>query len=904
MTKPLWEFIDNQATFVSKSAGELTSLYFPLCNSSIMSSISPDLHGDIKTDFNSFLLEPVSRIDLVNLKTSRNFWIYINPQKIWSACGVSKDIRTLKQDQFQLEAGLLWQKITRQNKRIGLRAEITSFVPADDEPVEIMRVDITNISGQTINFIPTAAIPIFARSVNNLHDHRHVTSLLNRIDKEKFGITVKPTLSFDETGHKKNITSYFVLGLDEKSSAPEYIYPTQEGFTGEGADLEAPSAIFDNLAPYKNHNIQGKEAMAGLRFKIQTLKPQKKHTYIILMGIVKDKARIGRIFHKFNTSDKIRKAFQQTCDFWQKQSSKISVTSGNSCFDNWFRWVNIQPALRKIFGCSFLPDFDYGKGGRGWRDLWQDSLSLILNNPDEARSLIVNNFSGVRIDGSNATIIKKTGGKFTPPLHTRAEFIADRNNISRVWMDHGIWPLFTTMLYCHQTGDLNIVLEETDYFRDHQLSRGGEIDYSWIPQQGKNLKTSSGKIYKGTILEHILIQNLVQFFNVGPHNHIRLENADWNDGLDMAAQYGESVAFSAMYAQNLKSLCQILTELETKNVLILKESVPLFDSLTKNTITYSDINQKRKLLNKYFQAVKYSVSGRKVSLSVSELIRDLKRKTDWITAHIQKKEWLKEGLFNGYYNNDKERVEGKIKGRVRMTLAGQAFPIMSGIAIPEQIQTIFKNAQKYLKDRKLCGFRLNTDFKEEQLNLGRAFSFVYGEKENGAFFSHMNIMFAYALYTRGFIKEGYTVLSSIYKMARDTARSKIYPCIPEYFNSQGKGMYSYLTGSASWFVLTLLTQVFGIRGEYGDLLIEPKLTAEQFRNSQTISITCSFAKKILEVKFINPQKKDYGCYSITRVCLNGKSLAQDINQDHYLISRRKFIALANETRNIIEVTLG
>ncbi|MDD5195840.1 MAG: cellobiose phosphorylase, partial [Candidatus Omnitrophica bacterium] len=415
MEKPLWEFIDNQGTFVSKNANQLTSLYFPLCNNSIMSSISPDLHGDIKTDFNSFLLEPVSRIDISNLKSSRNFWIYINPGKIWSATGVAKDLRTIKHDDFKLEAGLLWQKITRSNKKIGLKAQITSFCPATDEPVEIMRLDLTNISGCSLSFIPTAAIPIFARSASNLHDHRHVTSLLNRITTEKFGVIVKPTLSFDETGHKKNLTSYFVLGIDEKGSAPEYIYPTQEGFTGEGSDLEAPAAVFNNLLP--DNNIQGKEAMGALRFKKQTLKPGQTRTYIILMGIAKDKVLIKHIFHKFNTPLKINRDLQNMQLFWQNQSSKVSVNSGDSCFDNWVRWVNIQPVLRKIFGCSFLPDFDYGKGGRGWRDLWQDCLSLILKNPREVRSLIINNFSGVRIDGSNATVIGKKQG----------EFIADRN---------------------------------------------------------------------------------------------------------------------------------------------------------------------------------------------------------------------------------------------------------------------------------------------------------------------------------------------------------------------------------------------------------------------------------------------------------------------------------------------
>ena len=35
------------------------------------------------------------------------------------------------------------------------------------------------------------------------------------------------------------------------------------------------------------------------------------------------------------------------------------------------------------------------------------------------------------------------------------------------------------------------------------------------------------------------------------------------------------------------------------------------------------------------------------------------------------------------------------------------------------------------------------------------FGFAYGEKENGAVFSHMTVMFANALYRRGFAKEGW-----------------------------------------------------------------------------------------------------------------------------------------------------
>jgi hypothetical protein len=166
MADNFWKFIDDKATFRWANADRLKTLYFPLCNSApVMSSLSPDLHGDLKTGFHSFLLEPVSRLGLSNSKSSRNFWIYINPKKIWSATGVSKN--THQEDQFSLEAGLLWQKITRQNKKIGLKAEITSFVPSSGEPVEIMSVEIANISSKAIKFTPTAAIPIFGSASKN-----------------------------------------------------------------------------------------------------------------------------------------------------------------------------------------------------------------------------------------------------------------------------------------------------------------------------------------------------------------------------------------------------------------------------------------------------------------------------------------------------------------------------------------------------------------------------------------------------------------------------------------------------------------------------------------------------------------------------------------------------------------
>ena len=77
-------------------------------------------------------------------------------------------------------------------------------------------------------------------------------------------------------------------------------------------------------------------------------------------------------------------------------------------------------------------------------------LSLLIMDPQGVGEMIEKNFGGVRMDGTNATIIGDGDGNF----------IADRNGIARVWMDHALWPLMTTKLYIDQTGDLEILLKK------------------------------------------------------------------------------------------------------------------------------------------------------------------------------------------------------------------------------------------------------------------------------------------------------------------------------------------------------------------------------------------------------------------------------------------------------------
>ena len=138
-------------------------------------------------------------------------------------------------------------------------------------------------------------------------------------------------------------------------------------------------------------------------------------------------------------------------------------------------------------------------------------------------------------------------------------------------------------------------------------------------------------------------------------------------------------------------------------------------------------------------------------------------------------------------------------------LQSQVFPIISGLAGGKHIKKILKALIRHLKVKDAFCFRLNTDFEELKLDLGRAFGFAYGEKENGSVFSHMNVLLAYGLYKAGFPKEADEIIRALFKLS--TAKeAMILPCIPEYFNLKNQGCYPYLTGSASWLIYSLAEQ--------------------------------------------------------------------------------------------------
>lgn len=811
-------------TIIKQNLKGYTGYYFPLFNKTgLMSYITPTLSGDIKLDYHHYITEPFSEKDLVNSLFSRNI-IFTIDNKDYHLNG---NTALQQNDKLDLEVGPLYQIVTRKNKKFDIKT--TSFI-VNDAPIELHQVVLINHSDQPLKVKVLTASPLYGRSADNLRDHRHVTSLLNRVWVKAGLIELKPTLSFDERGHKPNDV-YYGFHAQSNDLCIKGYYPTLDDFVGSGNLLFPKPIKSSQVGDYQ----EGYEAMGAIEFNETILKPNSQLTlYVGFSASYQDE--LSNFNHYLN-DQAFTLAFEASKSYWLDEVSRLQFSYGGKEKTALLDMVAIQPILRRFFGNSYMPHHDYGKGGKGWRDLWQDLLSLIMYNDPTVKESLVNNFAGIRIDGTNATIIGSNKG----------EFKADRNNIVRVWSDHGAWPLITTLMYIHETGDLDFLWLNTPYFDDQfthytkQTKKQFAKDY---------VLRVNGVTYQGSIFEHLLLENVVASLNMGEQGFIKLEDADWNDGLDMATKLGETLAFTHFYANNLRLLAEIL---EVSN----QTDITLYNSLAKLSL---DIHKDAKL-ETFFDEVSV-FNGETTTVNKEKLIKALKAKSKQMIKHLETFGVHPTGALQSYIDN-----EGIFLDRYdTLSLTGQTMALLSETVSKNRAAKIARETKKALFDAEIGGYKLNSNFNEVKLNMGRAYGFAYGHKENGAVFSHMAIMYAYGLYQYDLVNYGHQAMNALLNRAIHK-KSNMLAGIPEYFTPKGEGKYSYLTGSASWLLKLLRTEVFGIQMHLGTLTLSPKLMKSDFIEGKAYIETYLFGHK-RRITYHNPKGLEFGQYEIKHIIMN------------------------------------
>ena len=295
-----WKFVDDDATamatgrFRASGFEQIARLYFPLCNEAgMLSSVTPALQGSPTAGQNQFLGLPLSAEDLPHNLVHRDFWLAEEGKEPFSLSGCSPEglrghLGRGRKPGTGIEAGPGWFSLERGDPARRFKVKATLWCPADiEQKLECMSVEVTNTSDKPLVFDPYAVTPLYARSADDLRDHRHVTALLHRSRLSSHGVTISPTMSFDERGHRFNSFNYAALAFGPNAKAPKGIWVTQESFLGEGGSYAAPKAVWNRDMPPRlsEQQRQGKESLGGFRFARLRLAPGRTASYLLVSGI-------------------------------------------------------------------------------------------------------------------------------------------------------------------------------------------------------------------------------------------------------------------------------------------------------------------------------------------------------------------------------------------------------------------------------------------------------------------------------------------------------------------------------------------------------------------------------------------------------------------------------------------
>jgi hypothetical protein len=99
-----------------------------------------------------------------------------------------------------------------------------------------------------------------------------------------------------------------------------------------------------------------------------------------------------------------------------------------------------------------------------------------------------------------------------------------------------------------------------------------------------------------------------------------------------------------------------------------------------------------------------------------------------------------------------------------------------------------------------------------------------------------------------------------------------------------------------------VTEVFGVRGDMGNLSLTPKLVSDQFDQDGNARLTTLFAGKTLKICYHNPEHLDFGEYQIQDIQIEEQP-AQFSRKGNSVIIQREDITQIAGSNLALEINL-
>lgn len=418
-----------------------------------------------------------------------NRLVYLRDRQDATYWAANRNFRNEPFDEFFTEVGQGYQTVVSRYR--GIRVLFTVFVPAQGA-WEGWTVTLENLRPQraTLSLFTYAGTAI-NRYPFNAYKHGSFDNALNGVV-----LTCRPAKC------ESSLTSMF-LAADRTVTAWE---TTDRRFAGTYGSLIAPAALAaERLAC--EATCFDKTLCAVLQHDV-ALSPGESTTWCFMAGLATE-AQGAR---DLCTGTLARETFDRELASQRREAlaltTRLVIKTPDRELDALTNvWLKRQINLGKTWARG---------GGRGFRDVMQDTAAFTGLDPDTAAERILHCLRYQKEDGN-------TLRQWDPPmLHP--------------YRDGAVWIAPTLTAYLKETGDFGLLERQAPYY---------------------------GSSAQGTVLEHTLRGMRFLFDGLGAHGLCLWGGGDWNDSIDTAGLkgYGESVWLSEATIASAQELTVLLDRL-------------------------------------------------------------------------------------------------------------------------------------------------------------------------------------------------------------------------------------------------------------------------------------------------------------------------------------------------------
>lgn len=395
-------------------------------------------------------------------------------------------------DSYECRHGMNYTII--KGEKDGLEAKALFFVPLDTH-AEVTKLTLTNKTEKTKTFKLFSFLEwcLWNAATDMENFQRNFSTGEVEID----GSTI-----YHKTEYKERRNHYAFYTVNRPADGFD---TDRESFIGLYNGFDEPEAVVEGKP--RNSVAHGWSPIASHYFEI-TLKPGESLDLVFMLGYIENpqdekweskgvinKKRTHELMARFDTAEKVDKAFDELRKYWDRLLDIYTVNSGDERLD---RMVNIWNQYQCMITFCFSRSasfFESGIGrGMGFRDSNQDLVGFVHQIPARARERIIDIASTQFADGGCYHQYQ--------PLTKRGN-----NDIGGGFNDDPMWLVFGTVAYIKETGDFSI-LEEPVPFDNKE---GTEVP----------------------LMEHLRVSFDHVINNLGPHGLPLIGRADWNDCLNL-----------------------------------------------------------------------------------------------------------------------------------------------------------------------------------------------------------------------------------------------------------------------------------------------------------------------------------------------------------------------------------